>query len=113
MGIAHTIGLPSRSDTTGCPREQNLVPFRWAALEVLEAERHSKASDVWSFGILLYEIFTYAAQPYTDWGSKKIQDELKLGYRLPLAQHMPEDVYEMLVTCWETDGTYTTAFPKQ
>ena len=46
-----------------CPDDENL-PVRWKAPECLWKHRYSTASDVWAFGVLMYEVLTYGSHPY-------------------------------------------------
>ena len=49
-----------------------LVPVRWTAPEALEYSKYSAASDVWSFGVVLYEIWSLASKPYGSFGNNRV-----------------------------------------
>lgn len=57
------------------------IPVRWTAPEAIKFRKFSTASDVWSFGILLWEIMSYAERPYWEWDNFKVSiyDFLLLG----------------------------------
>lgn len=59
------------------------VPVRWSAIEVLLHGRYTTNSDVWSFGITVWEIFSYGQTPYADLSTFEIVDLLLHGYKLP------------------------------
>lgn len=67
------------------PREAaaDALPLRWCAPEVIVEHRHSAASDVWSLGVLFWEIFSNARTPYGALGVAEICRELQSGFRLP------------------------------
>ena len=69
------------------------VPVRWTAIEALEEHKYSEASDVWSFGIVVHEIFTHGETPYKGWPNSKVWMKVKLGYRLPQPEGMPGPIY--------------------
>ncbi|XP_027000875.1 protein-tyrosine kinase 6b [Tachysurus fulvidraco] len=76
------------------------IPFKWTALEALELGIFSNKSDVWSFGILLYEIYSYGANPYSGINNKGVLKEIKSGYRLPAPPKCPSFIYEIMRSCW-------------
>ena len=75
---------------------QAVVPIPWMAPEAILARTFSQASDVWSFGVLLWEIFSLAQVPYS--GIKIINDIkeftewLQAGNRLPKPQYAPDSM---------------------
>ena len=54
------------------------IPIRWTAPEAIKFRKFSSASDVWSFGILLWEIMSYAERPYWEWDNMKVRHTIKL-----------------------------------
>jgi serine/threonine protein kinase len=73
-----------------------LVPIRWAAPEVLRQRVFSTASDVWSFGILLWELATNAASlPYASMGNSAAIMSVLSGYRLEKPSGCPGAVYRV------------------
>jgi tyrosine-protein kinase Src len=60
-------------------------------------------SDVWSFGILLMEIFTYGQVPYPGMNTRDVIAALERGYRMPkpTTVPLPDEVYNIMMTCWE------------
>ncbi|EDQ85620.1 uncharacterized protein MONBRDRAFT_29134 [Monosiga brevicollis MX1] len=77
-----------------------ITAIRWAAPEVLEGSIGPQ-SDVWSFGIVLYEIMTDAAAlPYGSLSSSAVVVAVKAGYRMPRPVRCPVPVYELMEQCW-------------
>lgn len=58
----------------------------------------------WSYGILLWEIFTYGGNPYPGVENKKVFDLLKDGYRMPRPEHCPAELYQLMRRCWEDES---------
>ncbi|EDQ85118.1 uncharacterized protein MONBRDRAFT_29610 [Monosiga brevicollis MX1] len=76
------------------------VPVRWSAPEALEEHKFSQASDVWSWGILLYEIETKAALPYDGMSNQKVWINVAAGYRLEKPTQTPAALYALMRDCW-------------
>ena len=80
--------------------EAKTIPVRWTAPEVIEFNKASRASDIWAFGIVMWEIFSRGAIPYAGWGNKKVLDQVKTGYRLETPKEAPEIYGEIMHSCW-------------
>ncbi|EDQ85046.1 uncharacterized protein MONBRDRAFT_29704 [Monosiga brevicollis MX1] len=76
------------------------VPVRWTAPESLNQNLFSEKSDVWAFGVLMYEVYTKAAMPYTGWNNQRVWIEVTNGYRLECPPDCPSDVYKVMYACW-------------
>uniref|UniRef100_UPI00358F0D0C tyrosine-protein kinase Src42A-like n=1 Tax=Myxine glutinosa TaxID=7769 RepID=UPI00358F0D0C len=94
-------------------RENNLgkFPVRWTSPEAAKPPNlYSIKSDVWSFGILLYEIFTFAALPYRGMTNGQVLQQLNIGYRLPIPQDCPELLHSHMMKCWDSDPNNRPTF---
>uniref|UniRef100_A0A8C4QV27 Tyrosine-protein kinase n=1 Tax=Eptatretus burgeri TaxID=7764 RepID=A0A8C4QV27_EPTBU len=94
-------------------REENLgkFPVRWTAPEAAKPPHvYSIKSDVWSFGILLHEIFTFAALPYTGMTHGQVMQQLTIGYRLPCPPQCPELLHSHMLKCWDFDPNNRPTF---
>ena len=93
--------------------EENIVPIHWAALEVLQGRAAIiEYSDVWSYGVLIWEIFYLgAAVPYGDKkGFEDIIEFLQRGHRLNKPPLCPENIYDMMLECWHDNYLYRPRF---
>ncbi|XP_038064961.1 tyrosine kinase receptor Cad96Ca-like [Patiria miniata] len=73
-------------------RSQGPLPMRWMALESILNDVYTTESDVWSYGVLLWEIVTLGARPYPAMAPSEMIDKLQSGYRMPKPQHCQEDL---------------------
>ena len=76
-------------------------PLKWMAPETVAQRIFSVKSDVWAFGILLYEVVTHGALPYPGVQNKDVSELLKTGYRMPCPRGCPKGVYDIMFMCWK------------
>ncbi|KAG9493359.1 tyrosine-protein kinase FRK [Eleutherodactylus coqui] len=76
------------------------LPLKWTAPEAIRNRKFSVKSDVWSFGILLLEIATYGKMPYPGMNGKQALERLEKGYRIPKPFNCPQDLYNIMLECW-------------
>ena len=76
------------------------LPIRWTAPEALEEQKFSEKSDVWSYGVLLHEIWTKAELPYKEMDNRRVWVEVLAGYRLPCPPGCPQEVHAIMRECW-------------
>ena len=57
-------------------------------------------SDVFSFGVVLWEIFSYGRLPYPSYNNDQVIDRVSSGYRMPAPWNMPEDIVKIMEKCW-------------
>ncbi|XP_022806591.1 tyrosine kinase receptor Cad96Ca-like [Stylophora pistillata] len=74
--------------------KKGCIPIKWSAPEILygHVERLSTKSDVWSYGIVLFEIFTIGGIPYEGWSETTIMRKIYQGYRLPKPEHIDDSL---------------------
>ncbi|PIK50338.1 putative fibroblast growth factor receptor 3, partial [Apostichopus japonicus] len=77
------------------------VPIRWMAPEALVNNMYTIKSDVWSFGVLMWEIITLGAHPYPGMSPRQVIYSIQNGYRMPQPDHCNDEIYAMLLTCWQ------------
>uniref|UniRef100_A0A4W3JJS7 Tyrosine-protein kinase n=1 Tax=Callorhinchus milii TaxID=7868 RepID=A0A4W3JJS7_CALMI len=76
-------------------------PIKWTAPESLAYNTFSIKSDVWAFGVLLWEIATYGMSPYPGIDLSQVYDLLEKGYRMEQPEGCPPKVYELMGSCWQ------------
>eukprot|EP00040_Diaphanoeca_grandis_P018902 m.99470 g.99470 ORF g.99470 m.99470 type:complete len:801 (-) comp27164_c0_seq2:266-2668(-) len=89
------------------------IPTRWTAMEALFKGRWSSSSDVWSWGVMAWELTTHGQFPYSlVWEDKPTVDLISKGMRLHQAELIPDDLYVILMKCWNVDVTMRPTFGK-
>ncbi|KAK3714894.1 hypothetical protein QZH41_010899, partial [Actinostola sp. cb2023] len=96
LGLARTV----REDVYTRSKAARL-PIKWMPPESLFLGQSSIASDVWSYGIVLWEIFTIGDSPYPTYKGKDIPRLLQERYRMPKPGHLSQTLYSMMLKCWE------------
>ncbi|XP_028853368.1 macrophage-stimulating protein receptor isoform X2 [Denticeps clupeoides] len=76
------------------------LPIKWMALESLQTQKFSTKSDVWSFGVLLWELLTRGATPYPSMDPYDVTRYLLKGRRLLQPQYCPDSLYSVMLKCW-------------
>ncbi|XP_075701186.1 protein-tyrosine kinase 6 [Rhinoderma darwinii] len=76
------------------------IPYKWTAPEALAYGRYTLKSDVWSFGILLYEIMSRGIIPYPGIQNSELLCYLKQGHRMAAPQNCSDKVYNVMLDCW-------------
>ncbi|XP_032784031.2 vascular endothelial growth factor receptor 2 [Daphnia magna] len=83
---------------------QGLMPVKWMAIESLTDRRFSTQSDVWSYGVLLWEIFTLGKVPYPGMeANHELIRQLEKGYRMEKPDFAPNYFGEIMASCWKSD----------
>lgn len=77
--------------------------IRWTAPESALNNTFSIKSDVWSFGILLFEIITYGRSPYPGLSNEDVLEKLKQGYRMPQPEDCSYMYYNIMLKCWREE----------
>ncbi|XP_072532789.1 tyrosine-protein kinase SRK2 isoform X2 [Salminus brasiliensis] len=82
-------------------KEGTKFPVKWTAPEAIIDNKFSIKSDVWSFGILLYEIMTYGQMPYPTLTNNQVVHKLRTGYRMSCPPQCPAVIFEIMMDCWK------------
>ncbi|XP_066536596.1 tyrosine-protein kinase Lyn-like [Hoplias malabaricus] len=82
-------------------KEGAKFPIKWTAPEAIHYGSFTIKSDMWSFGILLYEIITYGKIPYTGLSNAEVIARVQRGYRIQQPDTCPKKLYEIMTTCWK------------
>ncbi|XP_052280020.1 uncharacterized protein LOC127877806 [Dreissena polymorpha] len=95
----------------GNNKKRERISIKWMAPECLKSTKDAtEKSDIWCFGVVLWEIFSLGAAPYDDIRGKELPGRLKSGYRLPKPEHSDEKWYAMMTRCWQTDSANRPTF---
>lgn len=86
------------------------VPVKWMAPEALTGNRFTSKSDVFSFGILMWEIVTLGATPYEQLTSEGVYKKVTTGGRLERPPHCKEEFYNLMAHCWLHDPVQRPTF---
>uniref|UniRef100_A0A669E4U6 receptor protein-tyrosine kinase n=1 Tax=Oreochromis niloticus TaxID=8128 RepID=A0A669E4U6_ORENI len=79
------------------------LPVKWMAIESLQTQKFTTKSDVWSYGILLWELLTRGASPYPAVDPYDITQYLLKGRRLLQPQYCPDTLYVIMLACWDPE----------
>uniref|UniRef100_A0A3B4B593 receptor protein-tyrosine kinase n=1 Tax=Periophthalmus magnuspinnatus TaxID=409849 RepID=A0A3B4B593_9GOBI len=74
------------------------IPVRWTAPEAFQHRKFSSASDVWSFGVLMWEVMSYGERPYWDMSNQEVNQ-----FRLPAPHNCPAAMHSLMLQCWQAD----------
>ncbi|XP_056287285.1 receptor tyrosine-protein kinase erbB-4-like isoform X2 [Pseudoliparis swirei] len=80
------------------------MPIKWMALECIHYRKFTHQSDVWSYGVTIWELMTFGGKPYDGIPTREIPDVLEKGERLPQPPICTIDVYMVMVKCWMIDA---------
>ena len=97
-----------------------LVPWKWMALEYLTQDIFTLTSDVWSFGVLFWEIFSFGRTPYGQQGYDEVLEKLQTGYQLECPVEVdeinswsPTELFKKIAkSCFEVDSLKRPPFSK-
>ena len=85
-------------------------PIKWTAPEGLAYNRFTTKSDVWAFGVLLWEIATYGMAPYPGIELSEVYHKLETGYRMQCPDNCPTLIYDLMQLCWHWDAQKRPTF---
>ncbi|XP_077372269.1 tyrosine-protein kinase CSK-like [Festucalex cinctus] len=90
--------------------DTNKLPVKWTSPEALKEKKFSTKSDVWSYGVLLWEIYSFGRMPYPKIQSKHVVSHLETGYRMPSPDGCPEALYDIMKCCWHLNPESRPSF---
>uniref|UniRef100_A0A672HPG2 non-specific protein-tyrosine kinase n=1 Tax=Salarias fasciatus TaxID=181472 RepID=A0A672HPG2_SALFA len=88
------------------------VPVKWTAPEALNYGRFTTESDVWSFGVLLWEAFSMGMTPYVSMTNQQTREQVERGHRMAAPPGCPAEVFRIMSNCWEYDPRKRPSFKR-
>uniref|UniRef100_A0A9L0JRD9 Ephrin type-A receptor 2 n=1 Tax=Equus asinus TaxID=9793 RepID=A0A9L0JRD9_EQUAS len=79
------------------------IPIRWTAPEAISYRKFTSASDVWSYGIVMWEVMTYGERPYWELSNHEVMKAINDGFRLPTPMDCPSAIYQLMMQCWQQE----------
>lgn len=79
------------------------IPIKWTAPEAMNYGRYTSQSDVWSYGVLLWEIFSRGSTPYPGMNNNEAREKIEAGYRMNQPPECPDAVWEWISACWRKE----------
>uniref|UniRef100_A0AAY4DVT0 receptor protein-tyrosine kinase n=1 Tax=Denticeps clupeoides TaxID=299321 RepID=A0AAY4DVT0_9TELE len=98
-------------DNNYVSKGSTFLPVKWMAPESIFDNLYTAMSDVWSYGILLWEIFSLGGTPYPGMVvDSSFYNKIKSGYRMAQPEHASNDVYDMMMRCWNSEPEKRPSF---
>lgn len=91
-------------------RSKGRIPVKWMAIESLFDHIYTTQSDVWSFGVLLWEIVTLGGNPYPGIAPERLFNLLKTGYRMEKPENCSDEMYNLMLKCWKQEQDKRSTF---
>uniref|UniRef100_K1PLN0 Megakaryocyte-associated tyrosine-protein kinase n=1 Tax=Magallana gigas TaxID=29159 RepID=K1PLN0_MAGGI len=92
----------NKDDDGDTKEDKSRIPVKWTAPECLVTMKHATPkSDVWSFGVVLWEIFSFGEVPYPGTRSRDVQAYLRNGYRMDKPEFANDFYYNIMKQCWK------------
>ncbi|XP_071997816.1 proto-oncogene tyrosine-protein kinase ROS isoform X2 [Engystomops pustulosus] len=89
---------------------EGLLPVRWMAPESLIDGIFTTRSDVWSFGVLLWEMFSLGQQPYQGYSNIEVLHYVRSGERMDSPDNCPDDMWDIMLKCWAQNPSQRPSF---
>ncbi|XP_018606151.1 ephrin type-B receptor 2 isoform X2 [Scleropages formosus] len=91
------------SDPTYTSALGGKIPIRWTAPEAIQYRKFTSSSDVWSYGIVMWEIMSYGERPYWDMSNQDVINAIEQDYRLPTPMDCPVALHQLMLDCWQKE----------
>ncbi|XP_065826077.1 uncharacterized protein [Oscarella lobularis] len=97
-------------DATYTQKTRSRLPLKWMSIEAITDRVFTVASDVWSFGVVMWEICTLGGFPYPTISNEELLSRLRRGYRMERPDNCSEELYGMMIQCWHPDAEMRPLF---
>ncbi|KAL4635941.1 ephrin type-B receptor 1-B-like [Arapaima gigas] len=91
------------SDPTYTSSLGGKIPVRWTAPEAITYRKFTSASDVWSYGIVMWEVMAFGERPYWDMSNQDVINAIEQDYRLPPPMECPTALHQLMLDCWQKE----------
>ncbi|RXG73056.1 Inactive tyrosine-protein kinase transmembrane receptor ROR1, partial [Armadillidium vulgare] len=91
-------------------QSKSLLPVRWMPPESILYGKFTTESDVWSFGVVLWEIFSYGLQPYYGYNNQEVIEMIRSRHLLPCPDDCLPRIYVLMVECWHETANRRPTF---
>ncbi|KAJ8270430.1 hypothetical protein GJAV_G00114510 [Gymnothorax javanicus] len=88
------------------------IPIRWTAPEAIAYRKFTSTSDVWSYGIVMWEVMSYGERPYWDMSNQDVINAVEQDYRLPPPMDCPTALHQLMLDCWVKERNLRPKFPQ-
>ncbi|XP_066861235.1 ephrin type-B receptor 6 isoform X4 [Anser cygnoides] len=96
---------PTYTGALGCK-----IPIRWTAPEAVQYRKFTSSSDVWSYGIVMWEVMSYGERPYWDMSNQDVINAIDQDYRLPPPPDCPTVLHLLMLDCWQKERVQRPKF---
>lgn len=91
-------------------QSKSLLPVRWMPAESILYGKFTTESDVWSYGVVLWEIYSYGLQPYYGYSNQEVISMVRARQLLPCPESCPNVVYQLMAECWHEQAVRRPSF---
>ncbi|XP_008331857.1 ephrin type-B receptor 3-like [Cynoglossus semilaevis] len=88
------------------------IPIRWTSPEAIAFRKFTSASDVWSYGIVMWEVVSYGERPYWDMSNQDVMTAVEQDYRLPPPMDCPMVLHQLMLECWMKERNLRPKFTR-
>ncbi|KAM8715275.1 hypothetical protein ACLKA7_002343 [Drosophila subpalustris] len=91
-------------------QSKSLLPVRWMPSESILYGKFTTESDIWSFGVVLWEIYSYGMQPYSGYSNPEVINLIRSRQLLSCPENCPTAVYSLMIECWHEQAVKRPTF---
>jgi serine/threonine protein kinase len=106
FGLARAVYKDAAYVTT----KRGFLPLKWMSVEAIFDRVFTTSSDVWSFGVVLWEICTLGGIPYPCVDDDLLANKLREGYRMSRPENCSDELYEIMKRCWHPEPNHRPTF---
>ena len=107
LGLARNVSMTDIYHTNA---RDAALPIRWMAPESIRDGKFTSQSDVWSYGVVLWEMATLAEVPYQGLANEQVMSYVKEGRKMQRPENCPDILFNMMSECWEAHANARPTF---